>query len=272
VGGHCLPKDGILLLWRKIEAGADTAASLILEARRINDESPAAVARHAEKVFGDLSGKSLALLGAAYRANSEDTRNSPALALARHLLDKGCRLIVHDPYVRPADQNLARLGLEKIFTRELPQALSRAEIIVFGTAHQQYVRDFDSIVGSAAHLQGVYDGCHLIPKHRRRGLRIKYAGLGQGKTPPSPEFIDFVYQGFRAVETGFANELKAFIDFANERYAIGEFDRVDFRQVQNLAETCVTGCRIVSPGPVKAVPAYRQFLPRLVKCAVMASP
>ena len=37
VGGHCLPKDGILLLWREIEDGLDMSKSLILESRRIND-------------------------------------------------------------------------------------------------------------------------------------------------------------------------------------------------------------------------------------------
>ncbi len=41
VGGHCLPKDGILLWWRKIESGADTSQALILESRKINDASPA---------------------------------------------------------------------------------------------------------------------------------------------------------------------------------------------------------------------------------------
>ena len=40
VGGHCLPKDGILLWWRNIETGTDTSNSLILNSRIINDESP----------------------------------------------------------------------------------------------------------------------------------------------------------------------------------------------------------------------------------------
>ena len=82
VGGHCLPKDGILLLWREIENGMDMSASLFLESRHINDESPGETIRLTEKYFGDISGKPVTLMGTAYRFNSEDTRNSPTLNLA----------------------------------------------------------------------------------------------------------------------------------------------------------------------------------------------
>ena len=106
VGGHCLPKDGILLWWRAIEAGEDTGKSLILLSRTVNDESPAETTRLAERAFGKIDGKKVALLGTAYRFNSEDTRNSPTLTLARQLLDRGCQVVLHDPYVKGDDQNL----------------------------------------------------------------------------------------------------------------------------------------------------------------------
>jgi UDP-N-acetyl-D-mannosaminuronic acid dehydrogenase len=272
VGGHCLPKDGILLLWRKIEAGRDVADSLILEARRINDESPAAVARSAELRFGSLSGRSVALLGVAYRANSEDTRNSPTLTLAGHLLNRGCRLSLHDPFVKPDDQNLIREGLQNIFSRELDQAVATAEFIVLCAAHQPYRQNIDEIINLAPNLRGIYDGCNLINRSRFRNRKIKYEGLGKGTAAPSFDFVDFVEQGFRAVEAGLANELKAFVDFANDRYADSDFDRLDIRQVQTLAATCVTECRIANPGPVKPILPYKHFLPRLVKCPVAASP
>src|SRR5664279_1366752 len=93
VGGHCLPKDGILLWWRKIESGADTKNSLILRSRIINDESPAETIRLFERNFEKIDGKKIAILGAAYRFNSEDTRNSPSLQLALQLQAKGAHVI-----------------------------------------------------------------------------------------------------------------------------------------------------------------------------------
>jgi UDP-N-acetyl-D-mannosaminuronic acid dehydrogenase len=67
VGGHCLPKDGILLWWRKIERGADTSNSLILKARKINNTSPSETIRLAERKFGPLKNRKTAILGTAYR-------------------------------------------------------------------------------------------------------------------------------------------------------------------------------------------------------------
>ncbi|HQN11628.1 MAG TPA: nucleotide sugar dehydrogenase, partial [Quisquiliibacterium sp.] len=74
VGGHCLPKDGILLWWRALEAGVDTSKSLILQARTINDESPGCLVTLAERAHGSLRGRTVALMGVAYRFDSEDTR------------------------------------------------------------------------------------------------------------------------------------------------------------------------------------------------------
>jgi UDP-N-acetyl-D-mannosaminuronic acid dehydrogenase len=272
VGGHCLPKDGILLLWRKIETGCDVSPSLILEARRINDESPTAVARTVQQIYGGLSGRGVALLGAAYRADSDDTRNSPALSLAKYLLDHGCQISLHDPFVRPDDQNLVGQGLRSVFTNDMEGAVMAAEIIIFCAAHQAYRRNIDEIIRVAPNLIGVYDGCNLATRSWLKNGDIKYEGVGKGTSPPSSGFLDFVEQGFRAVETGLANELKAFIDFANELYADGESDRIDFQEVQRLAATCVTGCSIVDPGPLTMIPPYKDFLPRLVRCALAASP
>jgi UDP-N-acetyl-D-mannosaminuronate dehydrogenase len=122
VGGHCLPKDGVLLWWRALESGEDTSRSLILESRRINDESPRQTLRLAERAFGNLSGRQVALLGAAYRGNSEDTRNSPTLFFARGLRSHGVPLRVHDPYVHATDANLKHFGLTEAFTRDIGDA------------------------------------------------------------------------------------------------------------------------------------------------------
>ena len=108
VGGHCLPKDGILLWWRNIERGTDNKSSLILNSRIINDESPIYTFRQAERFFGGMKGKKVGLLGVAYRFNSEDTRNSPTLVLANYMRDNGIAFIMHDPYVKNDDQNILR--------------------------------------------------------------------------------------------------------------------------------------------------------------------
>ncbi len=267
VGGHCLPKDGILLWWRKLESGADTAGSLILEARRINDESPAETIRLAERAFGSLKGRRIALLGAAYRFDSEDTRNSPTLALARLLLEHGSEVAIHDPYVKPDDQNVKKFGLESRFTRDLDRALSGAELLFVCTAHKVYAEGRADIVKRAKGASGLVDGCNLYRRGDFAGSGLGYAGIGRGTREPESEFADFVYRGFQSMERGLANELAGVLDFLNARYAGDEFSRARFGEVQRLAGTCVTGCVIADPGTVAPLPPYRGFLPRLVRRA-----
>jgi UDP-N-acetyl-D-mannosaminuronic acid dehydrogenase len=269
VGGHCLPKDGNLLLWRMAENATNMDNSLILESRKINDESPNASICFAEKTFGDLAGRNVALMGTAYRFNSEDTRNSPTLLLAKLLLDRHCSIRMHDPFVKPEDQNLAKFNLQKYFSRDIDKALGKAEFAIFCTAHRQYFEQRESLLKSVPNLQGVFDGCNLFKKSDFYGS-IGYMGIGKGNGAPDDAFIDFVHNGFRIMERGIANEVAAFVDFANERFAEDDFNKVDFKEIQRIAGTCVTGCKIVDPGPIDDLPEYNGFVPRLVRCAQKA--
>jgi UDP-N-acetyl-D-mannosaminuronic acid dehydrogenase len=267
VGGHCLPKDGILLWWRKIEEGADLTDSLILNSRIINDESPSFTFNQAEKTFGKMEGKKIALLGVAYRFNSEDTRNSPAITLANYLREKGIRYIMHDPYVKVTDQNLKKYDQQKYFTRELPDALQGTDVVFLCTAHRDYLSDLEKIK-SAKTIRAVMDACNIYSAGQFRNTKILYNGIGRGSGQPGDKFVKFVYDSFRSMEKGFAGELQTLIEFFNSRYAFDEYNKVKFSEVQRLAGTCSTGCIIADPGEVKTVPRYEGFSSRLAGCAV----
>jgi UDP-N-acetyl-D-mannosaminuronic acid dehydrogenase len=270
VGGHCLPKDGILMWWRKIESGAVTENSLILESRKINDEAPAELLRVAEERFGSLSGKRLCLLGAAYRFNSEDTRNSPTLELAKQLMSKGCKVLIHDPYVKPTDQNLKRYALQDRFTRDIPEAVTDAEYLFFCTAHSRYQQEFREITRMCPNLKGIIDGCNLFHASDFNEASFGYVGIGRESKVPKTEFIDFVEASFRVMERGVANEVLGLVHFLNDNYADSGFNRIDFKAVQHIAGTCVTGCAIADPGPIDEAPAYHHFTLRLVQKAYHA--
>ena len=266
VGGHCLPKDGILLWWRNIETGTDTSNSLILNSRLINDESPVYTFQQAESVFGILDGKKIALLGVAYRFNSEDSRNSPTLSLANYLRDNKISYKMHDPYVKKDDQNLIKYNQQSFFTNDLNEALQNADIVIMCTAHKLYIDKFDTINANKS-IKGLMDASNIYSLKQFEKLKITYAGIGRGSKPPDSGFINFVYDSFRAMEKGLANELKTLIDFYNSNYAFDSFNKVKFAEVQELAKTCSTGCEIADPGEVLIVPVYNGFSSRLVECA-----
>ncbi|MCB0821418.1 MAG: nucleotide sugar dehydrogenase [Bacteroidales bacterium] len=271
VGGHCLPKDGILLWWRKIESGADTSNSLIIHSRVINNASPKESVKLAEKTFGSIKGSSVALLGAAYRFNSEDTRNSPTLELGKLLKGMDCEIIIHDPYVKPDDQNILKYDLEDQFTNDLSGAVKDADYIFVCTAHQYYLDHFDDILADAQFAKGLFDGCNIYHENEISKIPYAYAGIGRGTKDPSDEFVKFVYDSFMNVDKGVANELNGLIEFFNKNYADSEFNKAQFPKVRELAHTCSTGCEIVKIAPVDDIPEYRGFSSELAKMASAAS-
>ena len=269
VGGHCLPKDGILLWWRNTQKGNDTSKSLILESRLINDESPSYTFNQAEKVFGNLHDKKIALLGVAYRFNSEDTRNSPTLTLANYLRDNKVSYIMHDPYVKGDDQNLEKYNQQNNFTNDLDKALQFADYIFICTAHKEYIDSFEKIT-SGENVQGVMDASNIYHKKQFSNKpSIKYSGIGRGTEEPKSDFIDFVYESFRAMEKGLGRELLGLINFYNENYAYDEYNKVKFEDVQRLAKTCSTGCEIADAEKVEKIPGYNGFSSKLVKKAFL---
>lgn len=269
VGGHCLPKDGILLWWRRHESGAATDRSLILGSRLINDESPAQTIALAERRFGKLDGARIALMGTAYRFDSEDTRNSPTLALARLLIERGCDVRLHDPYVKGDDQNLKRYGLQGYFTRSADEALAGAKLAIFCVGHAVYANDLAGLLAKGPALEGIIDGANVFQHPGQADLgRVGYAGIGRGRQAPTPAFEAFVAESFALVERGVANELVALIDFLNGRYATDAFNAVDFAKVRELAGSCVTGCAIAEAGPVSKAPSHEGFSFRLAQAAV----
>lgn len=266
VGGHCLPKDGILLWWRNTQKGNDTSTSLILESRVINDQSPSHSFLAAEKKFPELRNKKIALLGVAYRFNSEDTRNSPTLVLANYLRKNGVEYIMHDPFVKEDDQNLTKFDQQDNFTSNLNKAIAFADFVFICTAHKVYFDNFEKIT-SAKNIHGIFDACNIYKKDKLETRA--YAGIGRGTKAPDEEFIKFVYESFRAVENGLARELQNLINFYNENYAYDEFNQVRFEDVQRLAKTCSTGCEIADPEKVTVIPSYKGFVSNLVKKAAL---
>ena len=270
VGGHCLPKDGILLWWRNVQTGTDTSNSLILASRLINDDSPAHTFLQAEKSLGNLKDKKIALLGVAYRFNSEDTRNSPTLTLANYLRDKGVQFIMHDPYVKSDDQNILKYNQQNNITQDLNKALAFADYIFMCSAHKEYIDSFEKIT-SGKNIKGVIDACNIYKQNQFAGKSVKYTGIGRGTQEPSKEFIDFVYNSFQSMEKGLAIELQNLIDFYNKNYAYDEYNKVKFADVQRLAKTCSTGCEIADTGKVGAVASYNNFSSILVQKAFQLS-
>lgn len=170
VGGHCIPKDPWLLA---SAFGARRDESLLATARRVNDAMPAEVARLtadalAEGGVAPREAKVL-VLGHSYLENSDDTRNSPSAVLACLLLELGCEVTVHDPYV----PSLAR---------DLQTALSGQDAIVISVAHDQYFTLRPDVLASVMSHRIVIDARHVLDlaQFEERGFVIRAVGVAPG--------------------------------------------------------------------------------------------
>lgn len=96
-GGGCLPKDVRAFIARADELGAGDSVRFLREVDAINQGRRARVVDLARRELGTLEGRTIAVLGAAFKPNSDDIRDSPALDVAQRLHDAGAHVRVHDP-------------------------------------------------------------------------------------------------------------------------------------------------------------------------------
>jgi UDPglucose 6-dehydrogenase len=97
-GGSCFPKDAKAL--ESIATNYGVEMPLITSAIASNESAHKRVAdRVADALGGSLSGKKIAVLGLTFKANTDDTRESPAIAVIEHLVKGGAKVVAYDPMV-----------------------------------------------------------------------------------------------------------------------------------------------------------------------------
>ena len=142
MGGHCLPVDPFYLAFKAREH--DFYPEFIELAGKVNQAQPAFCVERIERTLNQarkpVNGSKVLILGAAYKAGSGDTRESPALKIMKLLAALEADLSYHDPYV----DSLGELGLESV---DLDSALAEADLVAIVTAHEEV--DYAAVVETA---------------------------------------------------------------------------------------------------------------------------
>ena len=139
-GGGCLPKDIRAFMARAGELGADQALEFLREIDSINLRARQRVIELVRKDLSDnLAGKKIAVLGAAFKPDSDDVRDSPALDIAAQIAAAGAVVTIHDPKaIEPAKKRFPALG----FSEDIEGALKGAELVLHLTEWKVY-RELD---------------------------------------------------------------------------------------------------------------------------------
>ena len=174
-GGGCLPKDIRGLMARAEELGVGQAVGFLDEVDQINLRRRKRVVDLAVEELGDVSGRKISMLGATFKPDSDDLRDSPALSIALELAELGAEVYVHDPvaveYLQHNEKSLHA-------TENLEEALADSELTILGTEWKEY-KQLDPAKLSVKN-KVVIDGRNVLDRSAWENAGWKMTSLGRG--------------------------------------------------------------------------------------------
>lgn len=177
-GGGCLPKDIRAFMARAGELGVDQALTFLREVDAINMRRREKTVDLVRGSFGgSLLGHTVTVLGAAFKPNSDDVRDSPALSIAGSLSLAGASVSVYDPQaMENAKKNFPTLE----YAPSIEAALEGSEMVVVATEWQQF-RDIDPVAAKKlVKRAAVLDGRNCLPADQWRAAGWDVTCLGRG--------------------------------------------------------------------------------------------
>jgi len=176
-GGGCLPKDIRAFMARSEELGAKQSLEFLREIDSINLRARARVIDLVRVDLGqDLKGKKIAVLGAAFKPDSDDVRDSPALDIAVQLNQAGASVRVHDPKaIEPARARFAQLD----FSENIEGCIAGADVILHLTEWKIYREINPSAIKSQVNQAIIIDGRNALDKDLWVKAGWKFRALGR---------------------------------------------------------------------------------------------
>ena len=176
-GGGCLPKDIRAFMARAEELGASQSLEFLREIDSINSRARQRVIDVVRNELGiDLKSKKIAVLGAAFKPDSDDVRDSPALDIAAQLHAAGAVVKIHDPKaIVPAKRRFPTLE----FVDDLEACIKGSDLILHLTEWKIY-RELDPIkLKSLVNNPSIIDGRNALDRESWRAAGWRFHGLGR---------------------------------------------------------------------------------------------
>ena len=178
-GGGCLPKDIRAFMARAGEVGADQALTFLREVDAINMRRRQRVIDLAREELGSLIGRNITVLGASFKPNSDDVRDSPALAVAGQLNLAGASVRVYDPQ---GMDNARKVFPTLDYAASLEDALTGAELVILATEWQEF-KEMDPVwAAKLVERQVLIDGRNVLPvtEWHNAGWQLRALGRSLG--------------------------------------------------------------------------------------------
>ncbi|MFT4010237.1 MAG: UDP-glucose/GDP-mannose dehydrogenase family protein [Nocardioidaceae bacterium] len=176
-GGGCLPKDIRAFMARAGELGVDQALTFLREVDSINMRRRVRMVDLArEECGGSIAGRRIAVLGAAFKPNSDDIRDSPALSIAEQMRLQGASVVVTDPAAVP---NAMAKYPDLSFAESALEAAEAAELVLLLTEWKEYVELDPAALKQVVDKPRMLDGRNALDPAAWRDAGWTYRALGR---------------------------------------------------------------------------------------------
>jgi UDPglucose 6-dehydrogenase len=173
-GGSCFPKDSLAL--KQLAANSGYHFQLLSAVIEVNELQKRRVVQKLQKHLGKLRGKRVALLGLAFKPNTDDMREAPSLVLASRLLAEGAEVRGWDPVAEPDIPGVTLCG-------SVLEAVAGADAAVIVTEWPELADIGRDEVRLAMRHPLIIDGRNLLDPARARRAGFAYEGIGRAVSP-----------------------------------------------------------------------------------------
>ena len=176
-GGGCLPKDIRAFIARADELGVHQAVSFLRDVDEINQRRRSrTVELGLELLDGDYHGARVGILGAAFKPDSDDIRDSPALDVAAAVGSRGANVVVFDPQ---ANENARRVHPTLNYVDSLDDAIEGADLLMLLTEWREFRAMLPEEVGARVARRNIVDGRNVLDPVSWREAGWVYRALGR---------------------------------------------------------------------------------------------
>jgi UDPglucose 6-dehydrogenase len=188
-GGSCFKKDILNLVYLCEFYGLDEVAAYWEQVIKMNEYQQANfVSKMVTAMFNTVAGKRVALFGVAFKADTSDTRESPALAVCRALLEEHARVVITDPHAMDNARADLRDVADGVLFEPDPYAAARgAHAIAVMTEWPYFAElDYPAIYQTMVHPAFVFDGRNILDHNKLYEIGFNVYAIGK---PPLSSFV-----------------------------------------------------------------------------------
>lgn len=174
-GGSCFPKDVKALLHTGIDNGYHM--EVIEAVERVNERQKYIVYDKIVKAVGSVAGKTIAILGLAFKPETDDMRESPALVVIQRLLADGAKVRVFDPIAM--DECRRRIGDVVTYCKDIYDCSNEADVFALMTEWRQFRMPSWDVIKKVMHGNVIVDGRNIYSREELESMGFVYTRIGE---------------------------------------------------------------------------------------------